>query len=84
MARLADGWLASGYNTTPELFAQAGWTLEGNPMPCVAPTGQLLMLALFLDRDDAYVYGYAHRGDADYAQRKASPTCSCRARRLSA
>ena len=23
MARLADGWLASGYNTTPELFAQA-------------------------------------------------------------
>jgi alkanesulfonate monooxygenase SsuD/methylene tetrahydromethanopterin reductase-like flavin-dependent oxidoreductase (luciferase family) len=22
-ARLADGWLASGYNTTPELFAQA-------------------------------------------------------------
>ena len=25
VARLADGWLASGYNTTPELFAQA-WT----------------------------------------------------------
>jgi probable F420-dependent oxidoreductase len=24
VARLADGWLASGYNTTPELFAQ-GW-----------------------------------------------------------
>jgi alkanesulfonate monooxygenase SsuD/methylene tetrahydromethanopterin reductase-like flavin-dependent oxidoreductase (luciferase family) len=23
VARLADGWLASGYNTTPELFAQA-------------------------------------------------------------
>ena len=23
MARLADGWLASGYNTTPDLFAQA-------------------------------------------------------------
>lgn len=26
VARLADGWLASGYNTTPELFAQ-GWQL---------------------------------------------------------
>src|SRR6476619_732023 len=25
VATLADGWLASGYNTTPELFAQA-WT----------------------------------------------------------
>jgi probable F420-dependent oxidoreductase len=25
VTRLADGWLASGYNTTPELFAQA-WT----------------------------------------------------------
>ncbi len=25
VARLADGWLASGYNTTPDLFAQA-WT----------------------------------------------------------
>jgi alkanesulfonate monooxygenase SsuD/methylene tetrahydromethanopterin reductase-like flavin-dependent oxidoreductase (luciferase family) len=24
VARLADGWLASGYNTTPELFAK-GW-----------------------------------------------------------
>jgi len=24
VARLADGWLASGYNTTPELFAE-GW-----------------------------------------------------------
>jgi alkanesulfonate monooxygenase SsuD/methylene tetrahydromethanopterin reductase-like flavin-dependent oxidoreductase (luciferase family) len=23
VARLGDGWLASGYNTTPELFAQA-------------------------------------------------------------
>jgi alkanesulfonate monooxygenase SsuD/methylene tetrahydromethanopterin reductase-like flavin-dependent oxidoreductase (luciferase family) len=23
VARLADGWLASGYNTTPDLFAQA-------------------------------------------------------------
>jgi alkanesulfonate monooxygenase SsuD/methylene tetrahydromethanopterin reductase-like flavin-dependent oxidoreductase (luciferase family) len=23
VARLADGWLASGYNTTPEVFAQA-------------------------------------------------------------
>ena len=23
MARLADGWLASGYNTNPEVFAQA-------------------------------------------------------------
>jgi alkanesulfonate monooxygenase SsuD/methylene tetrahydromethanopterin reductase-like flavin-dependent oxidoreductase (luciferase family) len=26
VARLADGWLASGYNTTPDLFAQ-GWQL---------------------------------------------------------
>ena len=26
VARLADGWLASGYNTTPELFAK-GWQL---------------------------------------------------------
>ena len=27
VARLADGWLASGYNTTPELFAQA-WSVQ--------------------------------------------------------
>jgi alkanesulfonate monooxygenase SsuD/methylene tetrahydromethanopterin reductase-like flavin-dependent oxidoreductase (luciferase family) len=29
VARLADGWLASGYNTTPELFAQAWRQLQG-------------------------------------------------------
>jgi alkanesulfonate monooxygenase SsuD/methylene tetrahydromethanopterin reductase-like flavin-dependent oxidoreductase (luciferase family) len=28
VARLADGWLASGYNTTPELFAQAWSDLQ--------------------------------------------------------
>jgi alkanesulfonate monooxygenase SsuD/methylene tetrahydromethanopterin reductase-like flavin-dependent oxidoreductase (luciferase family) len=28
VARLADGWLASGYNTTPELFAQAWRQLQ--------------------------------------------------------
>ena len=28
VARLADGWLASGYNTTPELFAKAWQQLE--------------------------------------------------------
>jgi alkanesulfonate monooxygenase SsuD/methylene tetrahydromethanopterin reductase-like flavin-dependent oxidoreductase (luciferase family) len=28
VARLADGWLASGYNTTPELFAQAWQQLQ--------------------------------------------------------
>jgi alkanesulfonate monooxygenase SsuD/methylene tetrahydromethanopterin reductase-like flavin-dependent oxidoreductase (luciferase family) len=28
VARLADGWLASGYNTTPELFAKARQQLE--------------------------------------------------------
>jgi alkanesulfonate monooxygenase SsuD/methylene tetrahydromethanopterin reductase-like flavin-dependent oxidoreductase (luciferase family) len=28
VARLADGWLASGYNTTPELFAQARGQLQ--------------------------------------------------------
>jgi probable F420-dependent oxidoreductase len=28
VARLADGWLASGYNTTPELFAQAWGQLQ--------------------------------------------------------
>ena len=28
VARLADGWLASGYNTTPELFAQAWLDLQ--------------------------------------------------------
>ena len=28
VARLADGWLASGYNTTPELFAQAWVDLQ--------------------------------------------------------
>ena len=28
VARLADGWLASGYNTTPELFAQAWAQLQ--------------------------------------------------------
>jgi alkanesulfonate monooxygenase SsuD/methylene tetrahydromethanopterin reductase-like flavin-dependent oxidoreductase (luciferase family) len=28
VARLADGWLASGYNTTPELFAQAWSRLQ--------------------------------------------------------
>jgi alkanesulfonate monooxygenase SsuD/methylene tetrahydromethanopterin reductase-like flavin-dependent oxidoreductase (luciferase family) len=29
VARLADGWLASAYNTTPELFASARSRLEG-------------------------------------------------------
>jgi len=29
VARLADGWLASGYNTTPELFAQAWSDVQG-------------------------------------------------------
>jgi probable F420-dependent oxidoreductase len=29
VARLADGWLASGYNTTPEAFATAWRTLSG-------------------------------------------------------
>ena len=29
VARLADGWLASGYNTTPETFAAAWRTLSG-------------------------------------------------------
>jgi alkanesulfonate monooxygenase SsuD/methylene tetrahydromethanopterin reductase-like flavin-dependent oxidoreductase (luciferase family) len=29
VARLADGWLASGYNTTPELFAQAWVDVRG-------------------------------------------------------
>jgi alkanesulfonate monooxygenase SsuD/methylene tetrahydromethanopterin reductase-like flavin-dependent oxidoreductase (luciferase family) len=29
VARLADGWLASGYNTTPETFATAWSTLGG-------------------------------------------------------
>ena len=28
VARLADGWLASGYNTTPELFAKAWRQLQ--------------------------------------------------------
>ena len=28
VARLADGWLASAYNTTPELFAEAGHRLR--------------------------------------------------------
>ncbi len=30
VARLADGWLASGYNTTPELFSQALADLKVN------------------------------------------------------
>jgi probable F420-dependent oxidoreductase len=30
VARLADGWLASGYNTTPQLFAEAWNTLHAN------------------------------------------------------
>jgi alkanesulfonate monooxygenase SsuD/methylene tetrahydromethanopterin reductase-like flavin-dependent oxidoreductase (luciferase family) len=30
VARLADGWLASGYNTTPELFAQAWLNLQAD------------------------------------------------------
>src|SRR5215208_10928 len=29
VARLADGWLASGYNTTPELFTQTWKQLQG-------------------------------------------------------
>jgi alkanesulfonate monooxygenase SsuD/methylene tetrahydromethanopterin reductase-like flavin-dependent oxidoreductase (luciferase family) len=29
VARLSDGWLASGYNTTPELFAKAWRQLQG-------------------------------------------------------
>jgi alkanesulfonate monooxygenase SsuD/methylene tetrahydromethanopterin reductase-like flavin-dependent oxidoreductase (luciferase family) len=29
VARLGDGWLASGYNTTPELFAQAWLDVKG-------------------------------------------------------
>jgi alkanesulfonate monooxygenase SsuD/methylene tetrahydromethanopterin reductase-like flavin-dependent oxidoreductase (luciferase family) len=29
VARLADGWLASGYNTTPELFAKGWQQLQG-------------------------------------------------------
>jgi probable F420-dependent oxidoreductase len=29
VARLADGWLASGYNSTPETFASAWWKLAG-------------------------------------------------------
>ena len=29
VARLADGWLASGYNSTPEAFASARTTLSG-------------------------------------------------------
>jgi probable F420-dependent oxidoreductase len=29
VARLADGWLASGYNTTPEAFATASGSLRG-------------------------------------------------------
>ncbi len=29
VARLGDGWLASGYNTTPEGFASAWRTLSG-------------------------------------------------------
>jgi alkanesulfonate monooxygenase SsuD/methylene tetrahydromethanopterin reductase-like flavin-dependent oxidoreductase (luciferase family) len=29
VARLGDGWLASGYNTTPELFTQAWEQLKG-------------------------------------------------------
>jgi alkanesulfonate monooxygenase SsuD/methylene tetrahydromethanopterin reductase-like flavin-dependent oxidoreductase (luciferase family) len=29
VARLGDGWLASGYNTTPELFAQAWLDVQG-------------------------------------------------------
>jgi len=29
VARLGDGWLASAYNTTPELFGQAWRTLQG-------------------------------------------------------
>ena len=31
-------------------------------------TGQLLMLALFVAGMTLYVYGYEHRGDADYAR----------------
>ena len=40
MALLADGWLASGYNTTPELFAQAWSDVQAALAACgrdVAP-----------------------------------------------
>jgi probable F420-dependent oxidoreductase len=34
VARLADGWLASGYNTTPELFAQAWSDVQAEVAAC--------------------------------------------------
>ena len=34
VARLADGWLASGYNTTPELFAQAWLDVQAGVTAC--------------------------------------------------
>jgi Luciferase-like monooxygenase len=37
VARLADGWLASGYNTNPELFAQAWSDVQGGGRSPRAP-----------------------------------------------
>lgn len=34
MAQIADGWMASGYNTTPEGFAQARERLDGHLITC--------------------------------------------------
>ena len=34
MARVADGWMASGYNTTPERFAEARKRLDDNLTVC--------------------------------------------------
>ena len=40
VARLADGWLASGYNTTPEAFAVAWLRLRGHlERACRDPDG---------------------------------------------
>jgi alkanesulfonate monooxygenase SsuD/methylene tetrahydromethanopterin reductase-like flavin-dependent oxidoreductase (luciferase family) len=57
VARLADGWLASGYNTTPEAFAAARRALdemlaEGGRDPASMPSA-LATSWLYLTDDEA-------------------------------
>jgi alkanesulfonate monooxygenase SsuD/methylene tetrahydromethanopterin reductase-like flavin-dependent oxidoreductase (luciferase family) len=40
VATLADGWLASGYNTTPELFAQAWVAVQAQVAACGRDAGR--------------------------------------------